>query len=234
MWRLLGGLPVDSDDDSPDSSSPDSDDSEEEEDSSNSSAVASRPIPVVDLASPSTAVRRPLAATAADDDDDDVQILTAEEAAATVAAAAERGDAASRKRKRKRVETKAEPTECTICCEDCTIVGRHRLVALRCGHLFGKKCIEHWLSEKRTCPNCNSAVKRTDICPLFSDHVAVVDNSGVEEMKRKFDEEKKRSAKLEKEVAEVMKQLQLKAEQAMKLQDGTVAQYDMRKPAAAM
>lgn len=43
------------------------------------------------------------------------------------------------------VVTKPEPTECTICYDSCTISGRHRLVSLKCGHLFGKKCVERWV-----------------------------------------------------------------------------------------
>lgn len=43
------------------------------------------------------------------------------------------------------IVTKAQPTECTICYDPCMISGRHRLVALKCGHLFGKKCIERWV-----------------------------------------------------------------------------------------
>ncbi|KAG6968438.1 hypothetical protein JG687_00003739 [Phytophthora cactorum] len=157
---------------------------------------------------------------AAENDDDDVQILSAAEAAAEVAAAARRAledPNTSRKRKRPMVQTKPVPTECTICCEDCTIVGRHRLVALKCGHLFGRKCIERWISEKRTCPNCSAIVRRTDICLLFSDHVAVVDNAGLEDMTNKFEEEKKKSSKLEKEMTGLKKQLQARAREATRL-----------------
>ncbi|KAG7392920.1 hypothetical protein PHYPSEUDO_013408 [Phytophthora pseudosyringae] len=161
---------------------------------------------------------RPIAGAAADDDD--VQILTAAEAAAEVAAAARRAvqdPNASRKRKRPTVETRAEPTECTICCEECTLVGRHRLVALKCGHLFGRKCIERWISERRTCPNCSALVRRTDIRLLFSDHVAVVDNSGLEDMTSKFEEEKKKSCKLEREVEALKQQLVTKTGEAARL-----------------
>lgn len=41
---------------------------------------------------------------------------------------------------------KPQPTECTVCYDPCTITGRHRLVSLKCGHLFGKKCIERWVA----------------------------------------------------------------------------------------
>lgn len=34
---------------------------------------------------------------------------------------------------------------CSICLDAWTNSGDHRLVALRCGHLFGQRCILHWL-----------------------------------------------------------------------------------------
>ncbi|RLN90274.1 hypothetical protein BBJ28_00017568 [Nothophytophthora sp. Chile5] len=166
-------------------------------------------------------------------EDDEVQILTPAEAAAEVEAAAREAASSSdelvvavdgttpsttsRKRKRPRVETKAEPTECTICCEPCMISGRHRLVALKCGHLFGKKCIERWTSDKRTCPNCNTAVRRTDIRPLFSDHVAVVDNSGVEDMTQKYEAEKSKRIHVETELARAKLQVQMKTAEVTRL-----------------
>ncbi|KAL4136823.1 hypothetical protein PRIC2_000351 [Phytophthora ramorum] len=183
---------------------------------------------VVDVASPSPSPHVASAAVADDDDDDDdIQILTEAEAAAEVAAAAQReaeDPNASRKRKRPRVETRQEPTECTICCEDCTIVGRHRLVALKCGHLFGRKCIERWVSERHTCPNCSARVKRTDICLLFSDHVAVVDNAGLEDMTKKFEEQRQKCTKLEKDIASVKQQLETKTTEAARMQ-GELAKF---------
>ncbi|KAG1684223.1 hypothetical protein DVH05_011804 [Phytophthora capsici] len=175
---------------------------------------------VVNLASPYGTPNTQTQTNSTADDDDDIQILTPEEAAVEAAAAAQRAlenPNASRKRKRPMVETKAEATECSICCEDCTLVGRHRLVALKCGHLFGRKCIERWINEKRTCPNCNAIVRRPDICPLFSDHVAVVDNSGLENMTNKFEEEKKKTDKLEEEVAVLKQQLKAKTSEATQL-----------------
>jgi hypothetical protein len=35
--------------------------------------------------------------------------------------------------------TDAEQTECSICMESWTISGPHRIVSIKCGHLFGKK-----------------------------------------------------------------------------------------------
>lgn len=52
------------------------------------------------------------------------------------------------------VVLKAQPTECTICYDPCMISGRHRLVSLRCGHLFGKKCIERWITVRSCAHSC--------------------------------------------------------------------------------
>ncbi|CAH0489427.1 unnamed protein product [Peronospora farinosa] len=136
------------------------------------------------------------------DDENDVQILTAAEAAAEAAQKRDKHSTTFRKRKRPgKMETKPEPTECTICCEACTIGGCHRLVVLKCGHLFGKKCIERWMNEEHsTCPNCNAIVDKLDIRPLFTDHVAVVDNSGLVEMTKKYQEEKLKNSELEKDI----------------------------------
>lgn len=46
-----------------------------------------------------------------------------------------------------------EGDTCTICLEPWTNAGDHRLSALRCGHLFGYKCILKWLrGQTRKCP----------------------------------------------------------------------------------
>ncbi|GMF10817.1 unnamed protein product [Phytophthora lilii] len=214
---LLFG-PASSDEDFAGDSNSSDDDSDSDADSGEFSAAA-----VVNLASPSAGVSQ----TLADDDDDDVQILTPAEAAAEVAAAARRAiedPNAGRKRKRPLVETKPEPTECTICCEDCTMAGRHRLAALKCGHLFGKKCIERWVSEKRTCPNCSAVVRRADICLLYSDHVAVVDNSGLEDMTSKYEAEKEKCTKMEKEMQTLKQQLEAKTNEAMRV-NAELAKY---------
>jgi WD40 repeat protein len=130
---------------------------------------------------------------------------------------------------------KPQPTECTICYDPCTLTGRHRLAALKCGHLFGKKCIERWVAvrsqsvclfvlvegwqrcsrldtvvqERKTCPNCNMVVRRADIRVLFSDHVAVVDNSGIEAMTQKWEAEKNARIQAETDLSRAKLQLQM-------------------------
>ena len=41
---------------------------------------------------------------------------------------------------------------CTICLEDVSNV------PLECGHIFHNKCIDKWLEENDTCPNCRNQV----------------------------------------------------------------------------
>lgn len=44
----------------------------------------------------------------------------------------------------KRPSSERDPedaTQCSICFENCHLTGDHRLVSLKCGHVFGDRCI---------------------------------------------------------------------------------------------
>ena len=80
---------------------------------------------------------------------------------------------------------------CMICMEPWTSAGEHRLVSLRCGHLFGRTCIQAWLDSsgtkngggglKATCPNCKKLFARKDITVLFPrGSLLVLDTSELE------------------------------------------------------
>ena len=47
-----------------------------------------------------------------------------------------------------RPEEEGEGETCSICFEPWTTAGDHRLATLRCGHLFGKTCIERWVKSQ--------------------------------------------------------------------------------------
>ena len=67
---------------------------------------------------------------------------------------------------------------CIICTDMWTNSDEHHIVALKCGHLFGKKCIEDWLTPSRgynRCPTCNKPAKRRDIHKIFSRCVKPLD-----------------------------------------------------------
>lgn len=76
---------------------------------------------------------------------------------------------------------------CPICFDAWTNSGAHRLISLRCGHLFGHSCITHWLSihkqNDRKCPQCKKKVTAKDIRPLYASKLKVLDTSELEALK---------------------------------------------------
>lgn len=70
---------------------------------------------------------------------------------------------------------------CTICFEEYTSAGDHRLVCLKCGHLFGQKCIEKWIRAERNakCPQCQTKAKISDIRVIFGKKIKVSHRSRV-------------------------------------------------------
>ena len=73
--------------------------------------------------------------------------------------------------------SQAEPANsCPICLDSWSSTGTHRLVSLKCGHLFGQLCIEKWLSTRFTCPQCNGTSKKSDIRPIYAKVICAVDN----------------------------------------------------------
>lgn len=67
---------------------------------------------------------------------------------------------------------------CIICTDIWTTSGTHQIVALKCGHLFGKSCIETWLAPGQNhnrCPQCNKPAKKRDIIKIYSRVVKPLD-----------------------------------------------------------
>ncbi len=56
-------------------------------------------------------------------------------------------------------EVGGEQTKCGICLEnfeDAMQDPENKIVKLRCGHMFHRKCVEPWLKKKQTCPLCRT------------------------------------------------------------------------------
>ncbi|XP_035208093.1 E3 ubiquitin-protein ligase RFWD3-like isoform X2 [Stegodyphus dumicola] len=67
---------------------------------------------------------------------------------------------------------------CTICFEPWTNSSEHRLVSLRCGHLFGRSCITRWLKgQNARCPQCNARARKSEIRNIYAKAVKVMDSS---------------------------------------------------------
>ncbi|XP_035251709.1 E3 ubiquitin-protein ligase RFWD3 isoform X3 [Anguilla anguilla] len=111
-----------------------------------------------------------------------------------------------------------EGETCSICFESWTTAGEHRLATLRCGHLFGFKCIDRWLRGAGSqCPQCNKKAKRSDIVRLYARKLRALDNSEQEGIKRMLQQEQELRRKAESESAQCRLQLQVMTHECGKL-----------------
>ncbi|XP_047385609.1 E3 ubiquitin-protein ligase RFWD3 isoform X3 [Sciurus carolinensis] len=111
-----------------------------------------------------------------------------------------------------------EGDTCTICLEQWTNAGDHRLSALRCGHLFGYRCISKWLKgQARKCPQCNKKAKHNDIIVLYARTLRALDTSEQERMKSALLKEQMLRKQAELESAQCRLQLQVLTDECTKL-----------------
>lgn len=83
---------------------------------------------------------------------------------------------------------------CMICMEEWTIGSEHRLCCLKCGHLFGRSCIERWIKEKGAsakCPTCNKTAKKIDLRDLWCKSVRASDATEIMRLQKLVDDERK-------------------------------------------
>lgn len=77
---------------------------------------------------------------------------------------------------------------CPICLESWGTSGDHRLVALKCGHLFGARCVERWLraqqQKDRSCPTCKTKASVRDLRHIYARRLVAVDTSEITAMQR--------------------------------------------------
>lgn len=90
------------------------------------------------------------------------------------------------------VPTTFSATECPICFDPCTNEGDHRLVATRCGHLFGKSCINTALTFRSECPSCRKKCKRKEVIDLWDCHIVAADASAINQLEVEVSEERLR------------------------------------------
>ena len=64
--------------------------------------------------------------------------------------------------------------QCPICLDSWSSSGSHRLVSLKCGHLFGQLCIEKWLSSHTKCPTCKGNARKSDIRYIYARAICTV------------------------------------------------------------
>lgn len=83
---------------------------------------------------------------------------------------------------------------CLICLEEWTIGGDHRLCCLKCGHLYGRSCIEKWIRDSAAparCPSCNKNTKKVDLRDLWCKAIRAIDNTEVSRLQQLLESERK-------------------------------------------
>ncbi|XP_074601701.1 E3 ubiquitin-protein ligase RFWD3-like [Brevipalpus obovatus] len=100
-------------------------------------------------------------------------------------------------------------TTCSICCEHMTTESGHRATTLKCGHLFGEKCIKKWIDDNvknqksARCPNCNNPSKRNEIRVIYPPTVKRSDPKVIADARLACKVEKRKRLGIEKSVQQL-------------------------------
>uniref|UniRef100_A0A2H1WKV7 RING-type E3 ubiquitin transferase n=1 Tax=Spodoptera frugiperda TaxID=7108 RepID=A0A2H1WKV7_SPOFR len=80
---------------------------------------------------------------------------------------------------------------CPICLDIWGNSGQHRLVALKCGHLFGAECVERWLkaqpAKDKTCPTCKSKASLKDLRFIYARKLIAADTTQITSLQKQVD-----------------------------------------------
>ncbi|CAG9122970.1 unnamed protein product [Plutella xylostella] len=80
---------------------------------------------------------------------------------------------------------------CPICLDAWGNSGDHRLVALKCGHLFGSKCVERWLraqaQKDRSCPTCKSKATVRDLRFIYARRLVAADTAEITALQKQVE-----------------------------------------------
>uniref|UniRef100_A0A7I4XX27 RING-type E3 ubiquitin transferase n=1 Tax=Haemonchus contortus TaxID=6289 RepID=A0A7I4XX27_HAECO len=109
---------------------------------------------------------------------------------------------------------------CSICYEEYTSAGEHRLASVKCGHFFGYSCIARWIrseGKNAVCPTCKTKTNLKDVRKHYTATVKVTDTTEVEMLRNSNAALHIRISGLEVELAKKDREL---AELVKKLQEG--------------
>ncbi|XP_016994433.2 uncharacterized protein [Drosophila takahashii] len=70
-----------------------------------------------------------------------------------------------------RMNAMSEDSNCPICLSPWTTQGRHSVVSLRCGHLFGRTCVRTAIRRSHRCPICRRRAQHSDVRRIFSQRI---------------------------------------------------------------
>ncbi|XP_018333029.1 E3 ubiquitin-protein ligase RFWD3-like [Agrilus planipennis] len=106
-------------------------------------------------------------------------------------------------RKKIKVMENDEGISCSICLEDWTNVGDHRVCSLKCGHLFGFSCVKRWITESsRSCPTCKKKCTLREIRHIYATKLIAMDAIEFSKLQTSFDKVSKEKNILEQKLAQ--------------------------------
>lgn len=80
---------------------------------------------------------------------------------------------------------------CPICMDVWGNSGEHKLASLKCGHLFGYKCVEKWLrnqpSKDRCCPTCKTKSAMRDIRVIYARKIIAADTAEITTLQKQVE-----------------------------------------------
>ncbi|XP_016977619.1 E3 ubiquitin-protein ligase RFWD3 [Drosophila rhopaloa] len=118
------------------------------------------------------------------------------------------------------VDDEDDGLTCPICLDSWEMSGEHRLVSLRCGHLFGESCIRRWLNESqrqssvKVCPQCKTKAAFKDIRHLYAKRIQMLDT----DIREQLEAERRRTQTLTTELATAKLAHTLTSEKLMLMQ----------------
>lgn len=102
-----------------------------------------------------------------------------------------------------------EGSLCVICYEVWDQTGDHRISALKCGHLFGHKCILRWMGENKVCPTCKTKATKKDIRFIYANKLIAMDTGELTRLQKELDGAKTENNNLQIELTSVLCKLAL-------------------------
>ncbi|KAK7076001.1 RING finger and WD repeat domain-containing protein 3 [Halocaridina rubra] len=116
-------------------------------------------------------------------------------------------------------ESDDEGQICTVCFEAWSNSGSHRLVSLKCGHLFGNSCIERWLKgQGGKCPQCNAKASKRDIRVIYAKSLKVLDTTERDRAIQELEKERETRRNIELDFAHTKMKYDLKCQMVKNLQ----------------
>lgn len=110
---------------------------------------------------------------------------------------------------------------CPVCFDAWSNSGSHRVVSLKCGHLFGQSCIERWIhsaGKSARCPQCNVPALKKDVWPIYVRNLKAIDTTERDRALAALEREKEHRRRVELEYHKLQLQMTAKEQEVCRLQ----------------